>query len=221
MAASALWYYWLHRMAADCASGNIIKFDFSFNLSEKERDHTQCSETQTKGQEMGVAFRHSSGCENVGDNIEARKRELGAFNYFCKSERHKGGAAIWPQTWPSPFCRNRFPTAIFQNSKTARQRNLCKATRRHYTCHSTHLLPSFYSTCRGGVLQWRSFFKRLLFSCRHDRTDDRAAVDSLNALVTHHLSPINPMRSSVTFKQSHPTTCFSHHVCDIIHTTFE
>lgn len=98
MAASALWYYWLHRMAADCASGNIIKFDFSFNLSEKERDHTQCSETQTKGQEMGVAFRHSSGCENVGDNIEARKRELGAFNYFCKSERHKGGAAIWPQT---------------------------------------------------------------------------------------------------------------------------
>lgn len=87
-------------MGADRASGNIIKSDFSFNLSEKKRDHIQCSETRTKGQEMGVAFRHSSGCENIKDNIEARKREaqLGPFNYFCKSECHKGGAVIRPQS---------------------------------------------------------------------------------------------------------------------------
>lgn len=122
--------------------------------------------------------------------------------------------------WPLPLGRSRFPTAIYQNSKTARQQNLCKATRRYYTCHSTHLLLSFYSQCRGGVLQWRSF-KCPLFSCRHDRTDDRAAVDSLNALVTHNLLTINPMRSSVTFKQSHPTAGFSRHVHDIIHTTFK
>lgn len=51
---------------------------------------------------------------------------------------------------PPRHRRNRFPTAIYQNSKTAQRQNLYKAIHEHYTWYSTHLLMSFYRTRREG-----------------------------------------------------------------------
>lgn len=178
----------------------------SFNLCEKvwsrTQDRTPCSVLQRMAKKwewlssIPVKLKHlrfnppfescyersSNARTSCTDNREPRKRKVcikpSILFLLRKFERYKRAPAVCPRVDPRNAVATAFQLPFIKTVKLLTRKNLCKATRQRYTCTYTCSCLFIAHAERGTVRLHRGLFRQLLlFSCRHDRTDGRAAVD--------------------------------------------
>lgn len=149
-----------------------------FNLCEKvwsrTQDRTHCSVLQRRAKKwerlssIPVTLKHLrfdppfESCYerslnarmSCTDNREPRKRKVcikpSKLFLLWKFECYKWAPAGCPRVDPRNTVATTFQLPFIKTVKLLTRKNLCKAIRQRYTCHSTHLLLSFYRACREG-----------------------------------------------------------------------